>query len=119
MSASPTDILTALKNAVTALSQLGQTILNVNGQQRSSTVATTAATLVVSGQGRLCKVAVIAGSGSNTGAIYDSAATGTLTNQMCLIPTVPGVYDINIPFTNGIVMVLGTSMTANCTYSMG
>jgi hypothetical protein len=117
MSTSLSDLLTAAKNIVTSLSGLGQTYLNVVGQKRSAILSSTTATLVNTGQGRLSNVSVIAGSGSNVGAIYDSNSASSLTNQIATIPTVPGVYALNIPYNNGLVLVLGTGMTALVSYS--
>jgi len=51
------DILTAAKNVVTSVNQLGLTYLRVQGAVRSTTMTT--ATLVTSGQGRLASVSVV------------------------------------------------------------
>lgn len=108
------DILTAAKNVVTAINQLGQTYLQVQGSRQSSGI--TAATLVQSGQGRVARVSVIV-AGSAAGAIYDASASTATTNQVWVIPNTVGVTDVNLPVNNGIVVVPGTGQTIAISYS--
>jgi len=114
MSASLSDILTAAKNIVTAINSAAQTYLNVNGT--SSQTAITSTTLIRSGQGRLAAVVVVTG-GSATGAIYDVSSATLTTNQIGIIPTVPGVYVFNIPYNNGLVIAPGTGQKITVSYS--
>lgn len=109
-----TDILTASKNIVTALNQLGQTYLQVEGSKLTSGI--TSATLVQSGQGRVARVSVVV-AGSAAGAVYDSPSAGALTNQIAVLPTTVGVTEINLPVNNGIVVVPGTGQTIAISYS--
>lgn len=121
--ASLSDILTTVKNAVTSINQIGQTYLKINGTTRSVTMTTT--TLVASGQGRLASVSVIAASGGGGGGggsggegmIYDSNNSASSTNALAVIPTTLGVYVINMPYNNGLVVVPGTGMTVVVSYS--
>lgn len=108
------DLLTAAKNVVTAINQLGQTYLQVQGSKSYSSI--TAATLVQSGQGRVVRVSVIV-AGSSVGAIYDANASTATTNQVWVIPNTVGVTEINLPVNNGIVVVPGTGQTVVISYS--
>lgn len=108
------DILTAAKNVVTAINQLGQTYLQVQGSKLFSSI--TAATLVQSGQGRLARVSVVV-AGSSAGSIYDASVSTATTNQIWVIPNTVGVTDVNLPVNNGIVVVPGTGQTVVISYS--
>lgn len=108
------DILTAAKNIVTALNQLGQTYLSVEGAKLYSDI--TQATVVMSGQGRIARVSVVV-AGSAAGAIYDASATGTTANRLWTIPNTVGVTEINLPVNNGIVVAPGTGQTVAISYS--
>lgn len=114
MAASLDDILTASKNIATAINQLGQTFLQVEGT--SSYTSITTATLVKSGQGRIARLVVVV-AGSGTGSVYDASAA-TATNDMLLtIPTTIGIVEANIPVNNGIVVAPGTGQTVAIVYS--
>ena len=108
------DILTAAKNIVTALNQLGQTYLSVEGAQQLADITT--ATLVMTGQGRLANVLVI-DAGSAAGAIYDASATGVTTNKVWTLPTTAGITVLNIPINNGIVVAPGAGQRIVVSYS--
>jgi hypothetical protein len=108
------DILTAAKNVVTAINQLGQTYLQVQGSKLFSSI--TAATLVQSGQGRLARVSVVV-AGSSAGSIYDANASTATTNKVWVIPNTVGVTDVNLPVNNGIVVAPGTGQTVVISYS--
>ena len=112
--ASLSDILTAAKNIVTALNQLGQTYIQVEGSSMQSDIKT--ATLVQSGQGRIVRV-IIVDAGSGAGAIYDAASSGATSNKLLTIPTTVGVAEANIPVNNGIVVAPGTGQTIAIVYS--
>jgi hypothetical protein len=114
--ASLSDILTAAKNLVTSVNQLGQTYLKINGTVRSPTI--TATTLASSGQGRLASVSVVV-AGSSPCLIYDSNATTSLTSGLAAVTNVIGVTVINMPYNNGLVVVPGTGMTVVVSYSEG
>ena len=112
--ASLSDILTATKNIVTALNQLGQTYLEVEGASSYTNITT--ATLVKSGQGRIARLIVVV-AGSATGAVYDAAASTDTSNQLLTIPTTVGIGEVNIPVNNGIVVAPGTGQTVAIVYS--
>jgi hypothetical protein len=109
------DILTAAKNVVTAISQLGQTYLKIQGTAKSDTI--TAPTLVYSGQCRLASISVITSSGSVNGMVYDSSNVSSLTSPMAIIEHPVGIKVINMPVNNGILVVPGAGMSVVVSYS--
>lgn len=108
------DILTAAKNIVTALNQLGQTYLNVEGSMSVTDI--TAATVIKDGQGRIARVSVVV-AGSAAGSIYDANSTTATTGKVWTIPTTAGVTEINLPVNTGIVVAPGTGQTIAISYS--
>ena len=115
MSASLTDILTAAKNAVVALNNATATYLNIRGVQVANGIA--AATVAFGGVGRLGVLSVVSGTGG--GMIYDSRAIGNTQLPICAIPATPGVYVIDIPFNNGLLVVPGTATVVTVSYATG
>lgn len=116
MAASLDDILTATKNLVSSVNQLGQAYLNVQGQNTSSNISNGAATVVSASTGRVVNVSVL-DAGSTTGIIYDSNSTNNTSKIIYIIPKVLGVYNINIPVNLGILVVPGTNQKVLITYS--
>jgi hypothetical protein len=112
--ASLSDILTTTKNIVTALNQLGQTYLDVEGT--TSYTQITAATLVKSGQGRIARLVVVV-AGSGTGSVYDASSATATNDKLLTIPTTIGIVEVNIPVNNGIVVAPGTGQTVAIVYS--
>ena len=84
-------------------------LLTAQGQKTFLNI--TATTLVKSVAGRVAKVSVIAPStaGSSPATIYDHATTsGVATaNAIAIVPDVAGVYSIDLPVSNGIVLAVG------------
>lgn len=114
-----TDILTTAQNLVRAVNELGQTYVATRGTKRSDSLSNTAGTLVTTGQGRLCWASVTAASGATAGTIYDSASAASLVNPIASIPFALGALEKNVPFVNGLVVVLPSTVTAVVTYSGG
>ena len=111
--ASLSDILTATKNIVTALNGAAQTYLGVQGTQ--STAAISAATLVQSGTGRVCEVIVT--TAGVAGAVYDATSVAFTTGKVFVIPATLGVYVLNCPINNGLVVAPGAGQVVTVTYS--
>jgi len=109
-----TDILTATKNIVTALNNASQTYSNVNGMQTRLDI--TAATLVKSGEGRVAYISVTV-AGTTVGHAYDSTSTGATSSTICVIPNTIGVFQVNMPFTTGLIVTPGTGQTVSVSYS--
>jgi len=112
--ASPTDILTTLKNIVTAISSAAQTYLGVQGSLSSSAI--TAATLLQTGPGRVCTV-IVTVAGSAAGSIYDANSATATTKKVYSIPNTVGIYVVNFPVNYGIVVAPGTGQTVSVSYS--
>ena len=112
--ASLSDILTAAKNIVTALNDLGQAYLSVEGSSLSLPI--TSSTLVQKGQGRVARVYVTT-AGSAAGAIYDAATAGATTGIVYTIPNTVGIYEVKAPVINGIVVSPGTGQSVTISYS--
>lgn len=77
----------------------------------------TATTLVKAKAGRIAKVSVIV-AGSGAGSVYDAATLGAagVSNEIAVIPATAGVYDIDFPVSNGIVLSPGTGQTLAISY---
>lgn len=115
--ASLSDILTTTKNIVTALSQLGQTYLDVQGSQVYTDITTP--TLVKIGQGRVARISVTV-HGTADGSIYDADVATATTNRIALIPkdhALISSLEVNIPVNNGIVVAPGPGQTVTISYS--
>ena len=89
----------------------------ITGQGISSVLNVSANTLVKATKGRIVKVNVNV-AGSTNGAIYDSAsiAGAATANLVAIIPEAVGVYVIDMPVFNGIVVSPGTSMVLTISY---
>lgn len=112
--ASLSDILTTAKNVVTAISNVSQTYLNVQGAQNSGTL--TSATLVKLGASRVAMVSVIV-AGSATGRIYDTNSASSTSNPVYVIPNTVGVTFVNMPVGIGLVVAPGTGQSVTISYS--
>ena len=110
------DILTASKNIVTAINNAAQAYLNVNGIQTQIGIVVGTPALVKSGSGRIAYVSVTATS-TTAGHIYDATDAAATTNELCQIPTIVGVFQINLPYVNGLVVAPGTGQTVTVSYS--
>jgi len=90
----------AVQNGALITAQGQKTFLNV-----------TSATVVKAIAGRVAKVSVIAPStaGSQNAAVADKTTTSGISNAnlVAVIPDVVGTYNIDIPCSNGIVLVPG------------
>jgi hypothetical protein len=113
MAASLDDILTTQRNGVIAANNIAQTYLNVQGIVAANALTTT--TLVSAGTGRLASVSVLVAGA--VGKIYDAANSSLTTNQIYVIPAVVGVYVVNWPIVNGIVVAPGAGQTVSVSYS--
>lgn len=114
MSASTSDVLSAIKNIVLALNNAAQTYLNVNGTVNAANITTP--TVVSSAAGRIATVSVLT-AGTTVGAIYDSVSLTAKTKPMGVIPNATGVYTVNLPVSFGIVVVPGTGQAVTVGYS--
>lgn len=83
----------------------------------STSLNITAATVVKAKPGRICKVSVIV-AGSGTGTVNDLATTSgaSAANQLYVVPQTQGIYELNLPCVNGILVVPGTGQTLAVSY---
>jgi hypothetical protein len=112
--ASLSDILTAIKNLVTALNAASRTYLEVNGI--STAEGLTAPTVVKTSAGRVASVSVIV-AGSAPGTIYDAAALGITTAPICKVPNTVEIFTVNMPTDSGILVVPGSGQTVTVNWS--
>lgn len=107
-------ILTAIRNLVAAVGNLGQALANIQGVQSRSGIASV--TAVKTSAGRVC-VVVVTTAGSAAGAIYDANQTSITTNPIFVIPNTLGVTTLNIPTNTGIVVAPGTGQIVTVSFS--
>lgn len=112
--ASVSDILTALKNIVLALSNQADTNLTLAGKLIATAI--TAPTVISVAAGRVVKVSVIV-AGTSGGTIYDSTSVTSLAKPVAKIPVAEGITKVNIPVTVGIVVIPGAGQTVTVSYS--
>lgn len=112
--ASLSDILSSSQNIVRALSNLGTTFLQVQGNKVQTGIS--AATVVSSQQGRLARISITT-AGSTAGVAYDATVTGVTTSPIAAIPNTIGVIDVNLPVDNGIVIAPGTGQVVAVSFS--
>lgn len=76
------------------------------------------ASLIAEGSGRLVNM-VVSVAGSATGTIHDASSVANATNDniITIIPMATGIGQINVPFTDGLVIKPGTGQTLSITYS--
>src|ERR1700761_3260271 len=103
--ASLSDIMSAVKNIVLALSTAAQNYLNVQGAVNAAGIS--APVVVKQVAGRVARVSVIV-AGSATGMIYDATQIGVTNKPLAVIPDSVGIVEINFPFSFGLVVAPGT-----------
>lgn len=82
------------------------------------TLNITADAVVKAGAGRVIKFNVLV-AGSGAGAIHDAGTTGgaASANQIAVIPQTVGIYTLEWPVSNGIVIKIGTGQTVAVSYT--
>lgn len=119
--ASLDDILTTQKNGVVGINGLTQAFLRYIGTNTS--VSLDAATVIVTGAGRLVNMSIVDG-GSSDGFIYNASSYDPLNPpvdkfKLAVVGSTTGVFTLNLVFTSGLVFVPGTGQLVNFTYSLG
>jgi hypothetical protein len=112
--ASVSDILTALKNIVTALANDTQTFLDVQGSVNAPDIS--APTLVKTGAGRVATVSILS-AGTSVGTIYDAASLTDTTRPIVTIVNTVGVFTAPMPVSFGILIVPGSGQVVSVAYS--
>jgi hypothetical protein len=82
-----------------------------------SSLDVTAASVVKATPGVLVTITVLVAGAA--GAAYDSTSTSgnTAADQICVIPAAVGIYALNWPCFNGIVIAPGASQVVSVAYS--
>src|ERR1700743_807974 len=112
--ASLSDILTAIKNLVLAISTLTQDYMSVQGLVNAPNI--TVPTVVKNTAGRIATVSVLP-AGTTTGAIYDSPSSSASTKILGIIPMTVGVFVVNLPASFGIFVAPGAGQAGAVSYS--
>ena len=113
---------TAAQNQVIAVNTVARAIQYAIGQLTSSAYDGPRSVSVLTGEGRLVSVAVVqSGAGDikfyDTASINDTPTGGLLFVLDANAPL--GITQIGVQFTDGLVMVIGSGVVANVTYSTG
>ena len=89
----------------------------ITAQGTKTFLNVTADTLVKAKSGRVAKISVLV-AGSAAGAVHDSATidAAAAANEIAVIPDTVGVYNIDFPVANGIVIKIGTGQTLAVSY---
>lgn len=114
MSASLDTVVTNIQNLANAVFTASTNFVNVNGLQDFFNV--TAATVVRTGAGRICRVSVVV-AGSAAGSVYDANSTTDTSRKIAVIPNTAGVIDVSLPVQYGVMIVPGTGMTVAGSFS--
>jgi len=117
--ASLDDILTTQKNGVVAINDYVTALNRLAGTNNTKEIAAATTLLVKASSGWLATITVIV-AGSTTGFIYDTNNTSLLTNnRIYAIPSTLaiGTYQIQIPFSTGLVIVTGTGSVVSLGYT--
>jgi hypothetical protein len=116
MSGSLFDILTTVKNLVTATATLSTNQTALVGSKNATGII--AQSVVSQNPGRVYNISVVV-AGSTTGTIWDASNTASAVSSRLLatIPSAVGVYVINMPVAYGIVVTPGTGQTVSIGYS--
>lgn len=110
------DLLTAVKNVAVNISNLGQTLLQISGTTGAGGL--TGTTLVKTGPGRIVKVAVISETGTGPAGQIIDANNATATGPVIYsIPGAVGLYEVNLPFTLGLLVVPSAGDVVSVSYS--
>jgi hypothetical protein len=114
--ASLDDILTTQKNGVQGINSLTRATQSIVGT--TNTLEVSSMKYFQTSFGWVGRVSVIV-AGSATGLIYDaaSASLATTGNRLYVIPNTVGVYTVNMPLNNGLVIAPGSGMIVAVSYS--
>jgi hypothetical protein len=138
MAASLDDILTTQKNGVVSINVINQelivsqaviekSVINTSAavpSLMSPTVAASTTQLIVAGSGRIFTVTIPTYSGGSHIRIYDCATTGGISGSNAIFTSLPSntsgwqtYYNVNLAYTNGIVIVTDASTSCAVSYT--
>jgi len=117
MAASLDDILTTQKNGVIAINGTAQANLRALGTITSSVITTN--TLVLSGAGYLVRYSILVAGAAGTINNANSTASSSSTNALCVTQATVGIFNVGMPFTNGLVVNPGAGQSVAVVYAVG
>ena len=117
MAASLDDILTTQKNGVVAINGLAQTNNRMLGT--TTTAVLTANTLALTGAGYLVRYSILVAGAAGTINNANSVANATSSNALCVTQATIGIFNVGMPFANGLVVKPGAGQSIVVTYSIG
>lgn len=116
------DIVTVQKNGVVAVNSLVQSLTQFKDIYESfvgtnSFTGIESDSLIYSGVGRVVNINVVAAASGGT--IHDAStvANAANSNVICLIPSTTGIYTINFPFSNGLVVKPAATSRVSVSYT--
>ena len=117
------DILTVQKNGVIGINLLTEALAQFRAIYAGFVGSNTALgitddSLIIAGSGRLVNVVVNSGSGGGT--IHDAASVALATTDNIIFPiptTSTGITSVNMPFFNGLVILMGATTNVSISYS--
>jgi len=115
--ASLDDILTTQKNGVIAINNLAQTNNRMLGTTTTSVI--TASSLVINGSGYLVRYSILVAGAAGTINNANSVANSSSSNALCATQATVGIFNVGMPFVNGLVVKPGTGQSVAVTYSVG
>jgi hypothetical protein len=117
-------ICTNLAGILIALQDIATNTSLVLPSLMSPTVAASTTQLIVAGSGRLFAVSIPAHSGSGKVYVYNSATVGGIAASNLIFACLPAnttgwqsYYDVNLAYTNGLVVVTEASMNCAVSYT--
>ena len=115
--ASLDDILTTQKNGVIAIGEYPAALAKFAGTNNTKEIAAATTQQIKVGSGWFANVSVIE-AGTTTGIVYDSSNTNSLTGlRIYIVPNTVGVFQVQVPFADGLVITTGTGQVASVTYT--
>ncbi len=115
--ASLDDVVTVQKNGVIAINNLAQTNNRMLGTTTTSVI--TANTLVIAGAGYLVRYSVLVAGAAGTINNANSVVNSSSSNALCATQATVGIFNVGMPFTNGLVVNPGIGQSVAVTYSIG
>lgn len=117
------DLVTVQKNGVVGINALTAALEAFRAVYESfvgtsTYLGATNDSLITQEAGRLVNLTVSV-TGATAGTVHDAStvSAATAANVIAVIPATVGITQINVPFTNGLVLKPGSGQTISITYS--
>lgn len=112
--ASLSDMLTAVKNLVTALNGAAQNFLNVQGSTNAANISSP--TVIKAAAGRVATISILT-AGTAVGYIYDATTVSDTSKPIVPLLNYAGVYSAPVAFNFGIVVSPGAGQLVSVGFS--